>query len=129
MDRPSATQLLTSLVRVRWAVLATLVLCAVLSWMRARDVSELPPLLAATATPVALGLALAIIVVRQVALRARPPRTHFYALLATYLLCGALGIFGTLLAFAGDDGSRGALLALGGAIFTLGTAPGPGASR
>jgi hypothetical protein len=61
-----------------------------------------------------------------VALRAQRPPTRAYALLATYLLCGALGLFGVGLAFAGDDGSRGALLALGGAIFTLGSAPAPG---
>ena len=106
-----------------------LALCAVLSLLHARDASELAPRLERLVTPIALAFALGILVARQVVVRARSPQARFRALLAVYVLCDGLGVFGTLLAFAGDDGSRGALFALGGAIFALGSPPGFGPAR
>jgi len=124
MPEAPGTELLASLARVRWATLGMLVACAVFSWLHARDASELPAELASGVTPVAIALGIAIIGARHLALRASRPRSRFAALLATYLGCCALGVFGAVLAFAGDDGSRGALFALGGGIFTLGSPPG-----
>jgi hypothetical protein len=126
MPAQSGTDLLDSLRRLRWAAVGLLAVCAVYSWLQARDASQLSPGLASSATPVAIALAVVIIVSRQVALRAGSLRVRFTALLATYVACCALGLFGALLAFAGDDGTRGALFALGGAIFTLGSPPGFG---
>ncbi len=129
MRAPDATGLASALGRVRWATVGMLALCAVLSLLRSRDESDLAPSLQGIVTPIALAIALGILVARQVAVRARSPQSRFRALLAVYVLCGALGVFGTFLAFAGDDGSRGALFALGGAIFALGSPPGFGPAR
>ena len=103
--------------RLRWAVVALLVACAALSGTR--DAGTPSPGTAALALPAGIGLAVAIIVARQWALRAASPRARLRAVVATYLLCAAL-------ALAGDDPGRGVLFALGGAIFTLGTPPGVG---
>lgn len=126
MRAPLPAQRAANLAAVRWATVATLVVCAVLSWLQARDASALPPALAPLATPVATALAVGIILARQMAQRAQAPSTRLRALLGTYLLCASLGGFGLFLAVSGDDGSRGALFALGGAIFAVGTPPGFG---
>jgi hypothetical protein len=126
-DSPG-NELLASLGRVRWATVGMLVACAVLSGLHTREASELSPALASIAAPIAIALSVGIIGARQIALRTQTPRAHCYALLATYLCCGALGVFGAFLAFSGDDGSRGSLFALGAAIFTLGSPPGFGRS-
>lgn len=126
MPEPHEAALEASLRRLRWTTIGTLGVCALLSWLQTRETSSLPPALAAAALPVAIVLAAGIMAARQVALRAQAPRTRLYALLTTYLSCIALGVFGAVLSFAGDDGSRGALFALGGAIFTLGSPPGLG---
>lgn len=122
MATPPDPDRLLALARLRWAVVAMLIACALLSW--ARDPGALPPALARAATPVAIGLGLAIVVVRQWAQRASAASTQLRALGATYGLCAALGLFGAVLALAGDDGERGTLFALGGAIFAIGTPPG-----
>ena len=110
--------------RLRWAVVALLVACAALSGTR--DAGTPSPGTAALALPAGIGLAVAIIVARQWALRAASPRARLRAVVATYLLCAALGLAGAALVLAGDDPGRGVLFALGGAIFTLGTPPGVG---
>ncbi len=115
-----------SLVRTHRATILLLGVCALLSWQRSQDASELSQSVDAVVLPTALALAMGIMAARQVALRSRSPRSRRVALLVTYGLCASLGIFGAALAFAGDSGSRGALFALGAAIFTLGSPPRPG---
>lgn len=129
MEVPKVEDLQSAIARVRWAVLGTLVLCAVFSLLQTRESGALSSDLETSVTPVALVLAFVVMLTRQVAQRARAPRTRFQALLGTYLACGGLGLFGAALAWLGDDGSRGALFALGGAIFTIGTPTGPGIPR
>lgn len=122
---PEATALAASVARLRWATLALLIVCAVVALLHRAEASSLAPSLETLVTPVSLALAVGIFVVRQIAGRATG-RARVRALLATYLLSAALGVFGAFLALLGDDGSRGALFALGGAIFTVGTPPGLG---
>ncbi len=119
----SAPELLASLARVRWTVLGLLALCAAMSWLRDRETSELPSTLAAAAMPLGIGIGFAIVAARIMTQRSRSARTRFYSLLATYLLSAALGVLGVCLTLLGDDGSRGALFAIGGAVFTLGSPP------
>ena len=125
MAHPDVRVLESSLGRVRWAVLGTLIVCAGVALLHRTDTPRLPARLEGLATPLSIALALGVFVVRQVAARATG-RARVRALLATYALSAALGLFGAGLALAGDDGSRGALFALAGAIFTLGTPPGLG---
>ncbi|MCC6641076.1 MAG: hypothetical protein IT386_07935 [Deltaproteobacteria bacterium] len=126
MHAPPTLAPLATLGRLRWSVVSILVACAVLSSMR--DPGDLSPALASVAMPAGIGLGIAIIAARQWAQRAGTGRAQTKALIATYALCATLGLFGLGLALAGDDGSRGVLFAVGGAIFALGTPPGSGRS-
>jgi FtsH-binding integral membrane protein len=124
VETPAAPELTASLGRVRWATAATLVVCALVSWLQGPAVSALSPAVAPLVTPIAILFAVGIMGARQLALRSAAPRTRLYALLTTYLLCAGLGVFGVALVLAGDEGTRGALYALGAAIFCIGSPPG-----
>lgn len=111
------------LVRAHRVTIAVVGACALVSWLRAGSPNELPESVGTLVLPGALAVTMAIIVARQIALRSRDGHSRRTALLVTYALCGVLGVFGAALAFLGDDGSRGALFALGAAIFALGSPP------
>jgi len=129
----AAAALLASLQRTRWTVLGLLAACAAVSLLGGGG-GGLPDTLEGLALPLGLGFAFAIFVVRQAAGQTRNARMRVRLLLVTYVLCGLLGVLGAGLTLAGDEGRRGALYALAGGIFALGSTPrlvaprtGPGA--
>ncbi len=125
MQGDGVSSIESALGRVRFAVLATLVVCAAVAWLARDRPGPLPDALATVATPLSVAIAIGIFVARQIATRAQGA-ARVRALLAVYVLSELLGLFGVVLVLLGDGDSRGLLFALGGAIFTLGTPPGLG---
>lgn len=118
-----------SLRRTRLTVLALLAVCALLSLLRSNVPSTLAPYWEERALYAALVVAGGILVARQLAVHTRDLRTRVRAIVAAWLLGGLLGVLGAGIALVGGDGRRGALYALAGAIFTVGSSVRSGAPQ
>ena len=127
---PGLSELERSLSRVRWGVLATLAVGALVIWTGGAGGSSRG--LGPATTTLALLLAVGSIVTRQRAARGGTPvRLRARLLLASLLLAGGVGGVGLAVALAGGDTQTSLLLVAAGAIFALRPLPpvGPGARR
>lgn len=127
---PGLAELERSLARVRWGVLATLAVGAIVVWVgRTEAVSRGP---GPGVTTLAVVLAVGSILARQRAARVGTPiGLRARLLVASLLLAGGVGGVGLVLGIASGDSQTALLLVAAGAIFALRPFPpaGPGPRR
>lgn len=130
-EEEAARALGEALRRVRWSVVALLVLCAGVIAAQAAGGGVLPaPALERSLLALALGLAIGSIFTRQLAAVLRvAPRTRLRLLLASYLLAGGIGLVGVASARLEGDRGRALLYVCAGAIFALRSASLPPGAR